>query len=351
MAAKLGESSPDRRKDMAVRVAINGFGRIGRLVLRSIIEHGRTDIEVVAINDLGPVETNAHLLRFDSVHGRFPADVKVDGDKIVINGKPILVTAIRDPKDLPHRELDVDIAMECTGIFTSKDKASAHLAAGAKRVLVSAPADGADLTVVYGVNHDKLKKDHMVVSNASCTTNCLAPVAQVLHAAIGIDKGMMTTIHSYTNDQPSLDQMHKDLYRARAASLSMIPTSTGAAKAVGLVLPELKGKLDGISVRVPTPNVSVVDLKFIAKKNTTVEEVNGAIVKAASSGPLKGVLGVTDQPNVSSDFIHDDRSSIFHLDQTKVMDGHFVSILTWYDNEWGFATRMSDTALVMAKLI
>ncbi len=335
---------------MAVRVAINGFGRIGRLVLRSIIEHGRTDIEVVAINDLGPVETNAHLLRFDSVHGRFPADVKVDGDKIIINGKPILVTAIRDPKDLPHRELDVDIALECTGIFTSKDKASAHLAAGAKRVLVSAPAEGADLTVVYGVNHKKLSKDHVVVSNASCTTNCLAPVAQVLHAAIGIEKGMMTTIHSYTNDQPSLDQMHKDLYRARAASLSMIPTSTGAAKAVGLVLPELQGKLDGISVRVPTPNVSVVDLKFIAKKATTAAEINQAIITAAD-GPLKGVLGYTDQPNVSSDFIHDARSSIFHLDQTKVMDGNFVSILTWYDNEWGFSTRMADTAVAMAKLI
>ncbi len=335
---------------MAVRVAINGFGRIGRLVLRSIIEHDRKDIEVAAINDLGPVATNAHLLRFDSVHGRFPADVKVDGDKIVINGKPILCTAIRDPKDLPHRELDIDIAMECTGIFTSKEKASAHLAAGAKRVLVSAPADGADKTIVFGVNHSTLTRADTVVSNASCTTNCLSPVAKVLNDLVGIDKGMMTTIHSYTNDQPSLDQMHKDLYRARAASLSMIPTSTGAAKAVGLVLPELKGKLDGISVRVPTPNVSVVDLKFLAKKKTTVEEINAAII-AAADGPMKGVLGYTDQPNVSSDFIHDDRSSIFHLDQTKVMDGNFVSILTWYDNEWGFATRMSDTALVMAKLI
>ena len=337
---------------MAVRVAINGFGRIGRLVLRSIVEQGRRDIEVVSINDLGPVETNAHLLRFDSVHGRFPADVKVDGDKMIINGKAILVTAIRDPKDLPHRELDVDIAMECTGIFTSKDKASAHLAAGAKRVLVSAPADGADLTVVYGVNHDRLSRDHMVVSNASCTTNCLAPVAAVLHKAIGIDKGMMTTIHSYTNDQPSLDQMHKDLYRARAASLSMIPTSTGAAKAVGLVLPELKGRLDGISVRVPTPNVSVVDLKFVARRATTVEEINEVIIAAADgNGPLKGVLGYTDQPNVSVDFVHDPRSSIFHLDQTKVMDGTFVSVMTWYDNEWGFSTRMSDTAVAMAKLI
>ncbi|MEZ5997373.1 MAG: type I glyceraldehyde-3-phosphate dehydrogenase [Hyphomonas sp.] len=335
---------------MAVRVAINGFGRIGRLVLRSIIENDRKDIEVAAINDLGPVATNAHLLRFDSVHGRFPADVKVDGDKIVINGKPILCTAIRDPKDLPHRELDIDIAMECTGIFADKEKASAHLAAGAKRVLVSAPATGADKTIVYGVNHDKLTKDDMVVSNASCTTNCLSPVAKVLHDLVGIEKGMMTTIHSFTNDQPSLDQMHKDLYRARAASLSMIPTSTGAAKAVGLVLPELNGKLDGISVRVPTPNVSVVDLKFVSKKKTTPEEINAAII-AAADGPMKGVLGYTDQPNVSSDFIHDPRSSIFHLDQTKVMDGNFVSIMTWYDNEWGFSTRMADTALAMAKLI
>jgi len=335
---------------MAVRVAINGFGRIGRLVLRSIIEHDRKDIEVAAINDLGPVETNAHLLRFDSVHGRFPADVKVDGDKIIINGKPILCTAIRDPKDLPHRELDIDIAMECTGIFADKAKASAHLEAGAKRVLVSAPATNADKTIVYGVNHNTLTRDDMVVSNASCTTNCLSPVAKVLNDLVGIEKGMMTTIHSYTNDQPSLDQMHKDLYRARAAALSMIPTSTGAAKAVGLVLPELNGKLDGISVRVPTPNVSVVDLKFLAKKKTTPAEINAAII-AAADGPMKGVLGYTDQPNVSVDFIHDNRSSIFHLDQTKVMDGNFVSIMTWYDNEWGFSTRMSDTAVAMAKLI
>jgi glyceraldehyde 3-phosphate dehydrogenase (phosphorylating) len=335
---------------MTVRVAINGFGRIGRLVLRSIIENDRKDIEVAAINDLGPVETNAHLLRFDSVHGRFPADVKVDGDKIIINGKPILCTAIRDPKDLPHRELDIDIAMECTGIFADKEKASAHLAAGAKRVLVSAPATNADKTIVFGVNHATLTKDDLVVSNASCTTNCLSPVAKVLNDLIGIEKGMMTTIHSYTNDQPSLDQMHKDLYRGRAAALSMIPTSTGAAKAVGLVLPELNGKLDGISVRVPTPNVSLVDLKFLAKKKTTPAEINAAII-AAADGPMKGVLGYTDQPNVSIDFVHDPRSSIFHLDQTKVMDGNFVSIMTWYDNEWGFSTRMADTALVMAKLI
>ncbi|MDX0434963.1 type I glyceraldehyde-3-phosphate dehydrogenase [Sinorhizobium medicae] len=336
---------------MTVKVAINGFGRIGRNILRAIVESGRTDIEVVAINDLGPVETNAHLLRFDSIHGRFPADVKVEGDSIIINnGKPIKVTAVRNPAELPHKELGVDIAMECTGIFTARDKAAAHLEAGAKRVIVSAPADGADLTVVYGVNHDKLTKDHLVISNASCTTNCLVPVAKVLHDAIGIDHGMMTTIHSYTNDQPSLDQMHKDLYRARAAALSMIPTSTGAAKAVGLVLPELKGKLDGISVRVPTPNVSVVDLKFVAKRETTKEEVNAAI-KAAADGPLKGVLGYTLQPNVSIDFNHDAHSSVFHMDQTKVMEGKFVSILSWYDNEWGFSNRMSDTAVALGKLL
>ncbi|OLP53592.1 type I glyceraldehyde-3-phosphate dehydrogenase [Rhizobium rhizosphaerae] len=336
---------------MTVKVAINGFGRIGRNVLRAIIESGRTDIEVVAINDLGPVETNAHLLRFDSIHGKFPATVVVEGDSIVINGgKPIKVTAVRNPAELPHKDLGVDIAMECTGIFTARDKAAAHLEAGAKRVIVSAPADGADLTVVYGVNHDKLTADHLVISNASCTTNCLAPVAKVLNDAIGIEKGMMTTIHSYTNDQPSLDQMHKDLYRARAAALSMIPTSTGAAKAVGLVLPELKGKLDGFAMRVPTPNVSVVDLKFIAKRETTKEEINAAI-KAAADGPMKGVLAYTDQPNVSVDFNHDPHSSTFHLDQTKVMDGTFVQILTWYDNEWGFSNRMCDTAVALAKFI
>jgi len=335
---------------MAVRVAINGFGRIGRNVLRAIAESGRKDVEVVAINDLGPVETNAHLLRFDSVHGRFPGEVSVDGEFIVVNGQKIRVTAIRNPAELPHAELGVDIAMECTGIFTSKDKAAAHLTAGAKRVLVSAPCDNADLTVVYGVNHGALQADHLVVSNASCTTNCLAPVAKVLNDAIGIDKGFMTTIHSYTNDQPSLDQMHKDLYRARAAALSMIPTSTGAAKAVGLVLPELKGKLDGVSVRVPTPNVSVVDLKFVAKRATTVDEVNNAI-KAAADGALKGVLAYTAAPNVSIDFNHDPASSTFALDQTKVMDGTLVRILTWYDNEWGFSNRMSDTAVAMAKLI
>lgn len=335
---------------MTVRVAINGFGRIGRNVLRAIIESGRKDIEVVAINDLGPVETNAHLLRYDSVHGRFPHDVIVKGDTIDVGRGPIKVTAIKNPAELPHKELGVDIALECTGIFTSRDKAAAHLQAGAKRVLVSAPADGADFTVVYGVNHDKLTKDHLVVSNASCTTNCLAPVAKVLNDAIGIERGMMTTIHSYTGDQPTLDTMHKDLYRARAAALSMIPTSTGAAKAVGLVLPELNGKLDGFAMRVPTPNVSVVDLKFIAKRGTTKDEVNAAI-KAAAEGSLKGVLGFTNAANVSIDFNHDPHSSIFHMDQTKVMDGNFVSILSWYDNEWGFSNRMADTAVAMGKLL
>ncbi|AWN46700.1 MULTISPECIES: type I glyceraldehyde-3-phosphate dehydrogenase [Methylobacterium] len=335
---------------MTVKVAINGFGRIGRNVLRAIKEAGRTDIEVVAINDLGPVETNAHLLRFDSVHGKFPGTVSVEGDHIVVDGQRIRVTAIKNPAELPHRELGVDIAMECTGIFTSKDKAKLHLEAGAKRVLVSAPADGADLTVVYGVNHDKLTADHLVVSNASCTTNCLAPVAKVLNDAVGIERGFMTTIHSYTNDQPSLDQMHKDLYRARAAALSMIPTTTGAAKAVGLVLPELNGRLDGTSIRVPTPNVSVVDFKFNSKRATSVAEINEAI-KAAANGPLKGVLGFTEAPNVSIDFNHDPHSSTFHIDQTKVMDGTFVRVLTWYDNEWGFSNRMADTAIAMAKLI
>jgi glyceraldehyde 3-phosphate dehydrogenase len=335
---------------MTVKVAINGFGRIGRNVLRAIVESGRKDIQVVALNDLGPVETNAHLLRFDSVHGRFPSEVRVDGDHIVVADQRIRVTAIKDPAQLPHRELGVDIAMECTGIFTAKEKAKAHLEAGAKRVLVSAPADGADLTVVYGVNHDKLTKDHLVVSNASCTTNCLAPVAKVLNDTVGIEKGFMTTVHSYTNDQPSLDQMHKDLYRARAAALSMIPTSTGAAKAVGLVLPELNGKLDGTAIRVPTPNVSVVDFKFIAKRATSKDEINDSIRRAAEQ-ELKGVLGFTTVPNVSIDFNHDPHSSVFHLDQTKVLDGTLVRVMSWYDNEWGFSNRMADTAVAMAKLI
>ncbi len=334
---------------MAVKVAINGFGRIGRNVLRAIIESGRTDIEVVAINDLGPVETNAHLIRFDSVHGRFPGEVTTTEDTIDVGRGPIRVTAIRDPKDLPWS--DVDVALECTGIFTDRDKANIHLENGSKRVLVSAPSKGADKTIVFGVNDGALTAEDLVVSNASCTTNCLSPVAKVLNDAVGITKGFMTTIHSYTGDQPTLDTMHKDLYRGRAAALSMIPTSTGAAKAVGLVLPELNGKLDGVAIRVPTPNVSVVDLTFEASRETTVEEINEAIKAAAASGPLKGILGVTDQPNVSIDFNHDPRSSIFHLDQTKVLDGNMVRILTWYDNEWGFSNRMADTAVAMGKLI
>jgi glyceraldehyde 3-phosphate dehydrogenase len=335
---------------MAVRVAINGFGRIGRLVLRSILEHKRTDIEVVAVNDLGPVETNVHLLKYDSVHGPLNMDVKVEGDMVSVGNQKFKVTAIKDPAQLPHKELNVDIAFECTGIFTAKEKAALHLQAGAKRVLISAPGENSDLTVVYGVNHQKLTKEHMIVSNASCTTNCLVPVVSVLHEAIGIEKGMMTTIHSYTGDQPTLDTMHKDLYRGRAAALSMIPTSTGAAKAVGLVMPDLNGKLDGISVRVPTPNVSLVDFKFIAKRGTTAKEIND-LIREAANGKLKGVLGYTDEKLVSSDFNHNPHSSIFHTDQTKVMDGTFVSVLSWYDNEWGFSTRMSDTAVAWAKLI
>ncbi|HEV7437368.1 MAG TPA: type I glyceraldehyde-3-phosphate dehydrogenase [Pseudorhizobium sp.] len=333
---------------MTLKVGINGFGRIGRNVLRAIIESGRTDIEVVAINDLGPVETNAHLFRYDSVHGRFNGTVTVSGDTIDVGRGPIKVTAVKDPKELPWG--DIDIAMECTGIFTSKEKASLHLANGSKRVLVSAPSDGADKTIVYGVNHDSLTKDDLVVSNASCTTNCLAPVAYVLHREFGIQKGYMTTIHSYTGDQPTLDTMHKDLHRARAAALSMIPTSTGAAKAVGLVLPELKGKLDGSSIRVPTPNVSVVDFKFVASRDVTKEEVNAA-VKAAAEGELKGILGYTEEPLVSIDFNHDSHSSTFSGDQTKVLEGNLVRILAWYDNEWGFSNRMADTALALGKLI
>jgi len=304
----------------------------------------------VAINDLGPVETNAHLLQYDSVHGKFPAEVKVSGDTIDVGRGAIKVTAIRDPKELPWGDMGVDIAMECTGIFADRDKAAVHLENGSKRVLVSAPASGADLTVVYGVNHDQLTADHMVVSNASCTTNCLAPVASVLHELVGIEQGFMTTIHSYTGDQPVLDTMHKDLYRARAAASSMIPTTTGAARAVGLVLPELNGKLDGVSIRVPTPNVSVVDLKFTTNRSTSVEEINNAI-RAAADGKLNGVLGYTDAPLVSSDFNHDPRSSIFHMDQTKVMEGGLCRILTWYDNEWGFSNRMADTAVAMGKLL
>lgn len=335
---------------MAVKVAINGFGRIGRNVLRAIFESGRTDIEVVAINDLGPVETNAHLLRFDSVHGRFPGTVTTTEDTIDIGNGPIKVTAIRNPKELPWGEMDVDIAMECTGIFTARDKAAMHLEAGAKRVLISAPGANADKTIVYGVNHTVLTSEDTVVSNASCTTNCLSPVAYVLDREFGIEKGYMTTIHSYTGDQPTLDTMHSDLYRGRAAAMSMIPTSTGAAKAVGLVLPELAGKLDGSSIRVPTPNVSVVDLKVNTKRDVTVEEVNAAIKKAAE-GELKGVLDYDPESKVSIDFNHDPHSSNFASQQTKVIGGNLVRILTWYDNEWGFSNRMSDTAVAMGKLI
>ncbi|MFO1106169.1 MAG: type I glyceraldehyde-3-phosphate dehydrogenase [Amaricoccus sp.] len=333
---------------MTVKVAINGFGRIGRNVLRAIIESGRTDIEVIALNDLGPVETNAHLMRYDSVHGRFPGTVTVSGDTIDVGRGPIRVTAERDPKALPWK--DVDIALECTGIFTDRAKAALHLENGSKRVIVSAPSSGADKTIVFGVNDKALTKQDLVISNASCTTNCLAPVAYVLDKTIGIEKGFMTTIHSYTGDQPTLDTMHKDLYRGRAAALSMIPTSTGAAKAVGLVLPELNGKLDGVAIRVPTPNVSVVDFKFIAKKSTSKEEINEAI-KAAAEGELKGILGFTTEQLVSSDFNHDSHSSVFHADQTKVMDGTLVRVMSWYDNEWGFSNRMADTAVAFGKLI
>ena len=335
---------------MTVRVAINGFGRIGRLVLRSIVEHGRTDIEVVAINDLGPVETNAHLLRYDSVHGRFPGTVTVDGDSIDVGFGKIKVTAIRNPAELPHKDLGIDIALECTGLFTTKEKASAHLSAGAKRVLVSAPCTDADKTIVYGVNHQTLTAADLIVSNASCTTNCLAPIAKVLHELAGIERGYMTTIHSYTGDQPTLDTMHSDLYRARAAAMSMIPTSTGAAKALGLVIPELLGKLDGSSIRVPTPNVSVVDLTWVPGRSVTKEEINAALI-AAANGPLKGVLTVTDEPLVSIDFNHVAASSTAALAQTQVIDGGLGRVLSWYDNEWGFSTRMSDTALAMAKLL
>lgn len=335
---------------MAVRVAISGFGRIGRCVLRAIYESGRQDIEVVAINDLGPVATNAHLLRYDSVHGRFPGEVKVVGDTIDLGRGPIKVYAVRNPEELPWAADKVDIVMECSGVFNKREAAAKHLTAGAKRVVVSAPSEGADLTVVYGVNHDKISNEHKVISNASCTTNCLAPVASVLDAAVGIEKGFMTTIHSYTGDQPTLDRLHRDLYRARAAALSMIPTSTGAAKAVGLVLPQLKGRLDGVAIRVPTPNVSAVDLSFIAKRSTSVQEINEA-VRSAANGALKGVLGFTEEPLVSHDFNHDSHSSIFHMDQTKVMEGTFCRILAWYDNEWGFSCRMNDVAVAMAKTI
>lgn len=335
---------------MTVKIAINGFGRIGRLVLRSIMESGRNDVTVVGINDLATSEANAHLLKYDSVHGRFKGDVKAAGDKLVVNGHEIRMTAIKDPTQLPWKDLGVDIAMECTGIFTKKEDALKHITAGARKVLISSPATDEDITVVYGVNHDKLAANHVVVSNASCTTNCLAPVAYVLNKAVGIKHGFMTTIHSYTGDQNTVDTMHKDLHRARAAAINIIPTSTGAAKAVGLVLPELKGKLDGTSLRVPTPNVSVVDFKFTANRETTVDEINKAISDAAANGPLKGILGTYTEPLVSSDFNHDPHSSIFALKETKVIDGTFVRVLMWYDNEWGFSNRMSDTAVAMAKL-
>ncbi len=334
---------------MVVRVGINGFGRIGRLVLRAIAESGRKDIKVVGVNDLGPIETNAHLLRYDSVHGAFPGKVRTTKAGMNVNGGAIRVTAERDPANLPWGKLEVDVALECTGIFTAREKASAHLAAGAKKVLISAPSGDADLTVVFGVNHNKLRKAHKVVSNASCTTNCLAPVAFVLNQAMGIEHGYMTTIHSFTGDQPVLDTLHGDLRRARSAVMSMIPTSTGAAKAVGLVLPELAGKLDGTSIRVPTPNVSVVDFKFRSKKKTSVEAVNATIVKAAG-GKLKGILETSEAPTVSIDYNHNQASSTFDLTQTQVIDGRFVRILTWYDNEWGFSNRMSDTAVALAKV-
>jgi len=335
---------------MTLKIAINGFGRIGRLALRSIIETGRTDMEVVGINDLGPVATNAHLMQYDSVHGRFPQEVKATENTIDVGKGPIKVFAERNPTDLPWGDLGVDIVFECTGIFTARDKAAMHIKAGAKRVLISAPSGDADRMVVYGVNHQGLTGDDVIVSNASCTTNCLAPMAMVLHETVGIERGYMTTIHSYTGDQPTLDTMHKDLYRARGAASNMIPTSTGAAKAVGVVLPELNGKLDGSSIRVPTANVSVVDLVFTPKKDTSVEEVNDAMIKAAN-GPLKGVLAVTDKPLVSSDFNHDPHSSTFALNQTQIIEGKLVRVLSWYDNEWGFSTRMADTARAMAKFL
>ena len=335
---------------MSVKVAINGFGRIGRNILRSIIENKNHNIKVVGINDLGPIETNAHLLKYDSVHGILNRDVIINGNDLDVGTGPIKVTSERNPENLPWKELDVDVVLECTGIFTSKEKAQQHITAGAKKVLISAPASGVDLTVVYGVNHKKISSEHQILSNASCTTNCLAPIAYVLNKSIGIENGFMTTIHSYTGDQPTLDTMHSDLYRARAAAANMIPTSTGAAKAVGLVLPELDGKLDGVAIRVPTQNVSVVDFKFNSKKETSIEEINEAI-KIASENELKNILSFNDKKLVSSDFNHNPSSSIFHSDQTKVMNKKFVRILSWYDNEWGFSNRMCDTALEIGKYL
>ena len=335
---------------MAVRLAINGFGRIGRLVFRALHESKRNDVEVVGVNDLGSVKTNALLLKHDSIHGAFPFEVKTGADSIDVGRGPIKVTAERDPAKLPWKDLGVDIALECTGIFTKREQAAKHLEAGAKRVLVSAPADGVDLTVVFGVNHDKLAKQHQIVSNASCTTNCLAPVAQVLHQAIGIEQGYMTTIHAYTGDQSLQDTLHSDPRRARAANLSIIPTSTGAARAVGLVLPELKGKLDGTAIRVPTPNVSLIDLTFTAARETSVDAINQAI-KQAADGRLRGILAYTSEELVSVDFNHNPASSTFDLTQTQVIEGRFCRVLSWYDNEWGFSNRMLDTAAAMAKLL
>ena len=333
---------------MPIRVSINGFGRIGRLVLRALFESGRSDIEIVAINDLADAHTNAHLLKYDSVHGRFPYEVTTEGNDLIVKGQRIKGLQVNDPTKLGWGELNIDVAMECSGRFTKRDDAAKHLQAGAKKVLISAPATDEDITVVYGINHQDLKASHTVVSNASCTTNCLAPVASVLHKAIGIEHGFMTTIHSYTGDQRTVDTMHSDLHRARAAAINMIPTSTGAAKAVGKVLPDLKGKLDGTSIRVPTPNVSVIDFKFVAKRPTTIEEINKAITSAAD-GPLKGILGTYTEDLVSTDFNHDTHSSIFALKETKVIEGTFVRVMSWYDNEWGFSNRMSDTAAAMMK--
>ena len=336
---------------MATRVAINGFGRIGRLVARAILEKQDSGLELVAINDLADAKSNAMLFKRDSVHGRYPGEVSADGNDLIIDGRRIKVTAERDPAKLPHGDNGVDIALECTGFFTDRDKAGAHLTAGAKRVLISAPAKGADLTVVYGVNHEKLTAEHTIVSNASCTTNCLAPVAKVLNDAIGIERGLMTTIHAYTNDQKILDQIHPDMRRARAAGMSMIPTTTGAARAVGEVLPELKGKLDGSAVRVPTPNVSMVDLTFTPARETHLDEVNGVLKAASESGPLKGILAYTDEPLVSIDLNHNPASSTVDSLETAVLEGRLVRVLSWYDNEWGFSNRMVDTAGAMGRLI
>jgi len=334
---------------MTTKIAINGFGRIGRNILRAFSENPRNDLEIIAINDLGPVQTNAHLLKYDSVHGRLGAEIEITDNSIDIGHGPIAVTAIRNPAELPWK--DVDIVLECTGFFTERATAAQHLENGAARVIVSAPCKDADKTIVYGVNHSALNDQDIVISNASCTTNCLAPVAQVLNDSIGLKRGFMTTIHSYTGDQPTLDTMHKDLYRARSAALNMIPTTTGAARAVGLVMPDLLGKLDGVSIRVPTPNVSCVDLTFEASRDTTINEINAAFEAAAAEGALKGVLGTTSEPLVSMDFNHDSRSSIVALDQTKVMEGTMCRILSWYDNEWGFSNRMLDTVTQMAKFL